>query len=92
MKTCTKTGDRFPNVYGKSDFDEINNDKTFTYKDALIQLEKKGARFSTLGELIDDAGTESGQGCESEYLWTRSKAGHNKKMGSKMGSTELFRL
>jgi hypothetical protein len=69
------TGTAYTDVYGEADLTNITNDATFTYNAAWAALEAVGARLPTLAELEDGVGSGSGQGYDSEYLWTCTVAG-----------------
>lgn len=69
------TGTAFTDVYGEADLAAIDVDETFTYYDAWIALETHGARMPTLAELFDKVGAGSGQGYDSQFLWTCTFAG-----------------
>ena len=69
------TGSVYTDVYGEADLGAIDNDETFTYSAAWAALEIAGARMPTLSELFDGVGSGSGQGYDSEFLWTCTQAG-----------------
>ena len=69
------TGTNITDVYGESDLSAIDNDATFTYADAWDAVESHGGRLPTLAEILDEVGEGSGQGYDSEYLWTCTPAG-----------------
>ena len=70
----------FPNVYGESDYPEIDADKTLNYKDVLIALKSIGGGLPTLQEIIYGVGQGTGQRYDDHYLWTQTKGpGHLKR-------------
>jgi hypothetical protein len=68
----------FPNVSGEADVAGFDNHTLFTYADVVTALDGVGGRLPTLEELRAGAGKGSGQSYDTEYLWTQTKAGHNK--------------
>ena len=73
--TSATTGANITDVYGESDLSAIDNDETFTYADAWDAVESHGGRLPTLAEVMDGVGEGSGQGYDSEYIWTCTPAG-----------------
>jgi len=69
------TGANITDVYGEADVTGIKNHTTFTYAEAWDAVEAEGGRLPTLAELQDGAGMGSGQGYDSELLWTCTPAG-----------------
>jgi len=62
-------------VVGEADLSAIDADATFTFAAAWAALEQHGARMPTLSEIMAGCGYGSGQGYDSEYLWTQTFAG-----------------
>ena len=83
-------GTIFTDAYGESDLTGIMDDTTFTYSAVITALEAVGARLPTLAEVMDGVGKGSGQGYDSEFIWTSTHAGHNEVwvcMGSYLNNT-----
>lgn len=69
------TGTNITDVYGEADLSAIDNDATFTYAAAWDAVESHGGRLPTLAEVMDGVGQGSGQGYDSQYIWTCTPAG-----------------
>jgi len=69
------TGTAYTDVRGEADLSAISNDATFTYNAAWAAVESHGGRLPTLAELEDEVGSQSGQGYDSEFIWTCTPAG-----------------
>jgi len=62
-------------VVGEADLSAIDADAQFTFAAAWAALETHGARMPTLSEIMAGCGYGSGQGYDSEFLWTQTFAG-----------------
>ncbi|WMC09496.1 pyocin knob domain-containing protein [Oceanimonas pelagia] len=63
-------GNTITDVYGESDFSSIDANKTFGFLDAWAAVETHGGRLPTLEEVMDGVGRGSGQGYDTNYIWT----------------------